>query len=102
MSIRFVAEAEQDLDEAVSFYDTRRKGLGTDFASEVAAGLELILERPKAWHPIGPRTRRFRLRRFPYNLIYHILPDSILILAVAHQRRHPGYWRHRTPEPSTE
>lgn len=44
---------------------------------------------------IEPDIRRFVLRKFPYSIIYSIEPDCVMILAVAHQRREPGYWRER-------
>ncbi len=87
MSIRFVAEAERDLDDAVAFYQSRRTGLGIEFAAAV--------ERPKAWHPLSRRTRRYRLSRFPYSVVYHIMDDGILVLAVAHHSRRPGIWKYR-------
>jgi hypothetical protein len=40
-------------------------------------------------------TRRFLFRRFPFSLIYFIQETSILVVAVAHGRRKPGYWNNR-------
>jgi toxin ParE1/3/4 len=40
-------------------------------------------------------SRRLVLPRFPYNLVYEVHDDLLLIVAVAHQRRHPDYWRRR-------
>jgi toxin ParE1/3/4 len=40
-------------------------------------------------------THRFLLQRFPYEIVYKIYPDVVLIIAVAHNKRRPGYWRHR-------
>ena len=97
MSIRFVAEAEQDLEEAIAYYNVRRPGLGDEFAVAVAAGVERISEAPRSWQPLGPRTRRYRLVRFPYGLVYHVLDADILIVAVAHHSRSPDYWHGRLP-----
>ena len=41
--------------------------------------------------------RRFRLTRFPYGIIYQVSADTISVLAFAHHRRHPLYWRDRLP-----
>jgi hypothetical protein len=55
----------------------------------------LVHERPRAWTEIEPGVRRVVLRRFPYALIYAIKPQEILVLAVAHHSREPGYWHGR-------
>ncbi|WP_407936397.1 hypothetical protein [Limnochorda pilosa] len=41
-------------------------------------------------------TRRVLVRGFPYQVVYHLRPDEIVIVAVAHLKRRPGYWRNRT------
>lgn len=50
---------------------------------------------PTAWPPVGPDMRRCLLTRFPYLVIYALLPGELLVLAVGHQHRKPGYWRER-------
>jgi hypothetical protein len=62
---------------------------------EVAQTRRLILEYPNAWHPLGPRLRRCHLKRFRYGLIYRIQGDVIEVVAVAHDRQKPEYWRDR-------
>jgi plasmid stabilization system protein ParE len=54
-----------------------------------------LVERPRAGRLISKTIRKFRLRRFRYNVIYAIDADEIVIVTVAHHRRHPGYWRGR-------
>jgi hypothetical protein len=44
---------------------------------------------------VARHARRILLDRFPYSVIYRASADEILIIAVAHLRRRPGYWRHR-------
>ncbi len=39
--------------------------------------------------------RKLVLTRFPYFLIYSFFPDLLRVVAVAHARRRPGYWRSR-------
>lgn len=41
--------------------------------------------------------RQVRLRQFPYRLVYMVVSDEIVIVAVAHERRRPGYWQDRLP-----
>jgi plasmid stabilization system protein ParE len=95
VNVRFLGVAQQELDEAVSHYNSQSPGLGNAFVLETLTAIERIRRFPEAWHPIGGETRRCRLRRFPYGLIYSKDEDGILILAVAHTHREPGYWRDR-------
>ena len=98
MSVRFLAEAEQDLEEAAAYYEGQRAELGREFALAIAEGIDRISETPRAWHPFGTRTRRYRLKRFPYGHVYHLLDNNILVLAVAHHSRAPDYWHNRLPQ----
>ncbi|MBF0137215.1 MAG: type II toxin-antitoxin system RelE/ParE family toxin [Magnetococcales bacterium] len=92
--IRFLDAAQQELDEAVSFHEGQVTGLGRAFLAEVLAALDLVRRYPAAW-PLSTNTRRYRLRRFPYGLIYHVDGSDILVVAVAHLHRRPEYWRNR-------
>ena len=100
MIVGFLEVARQELDEAVSHYNGESPGLGDAFLLEALAAIDRIRRFPEAWHPLGDRIRRCRLRRFPYGLIYALDQGDILILAVAHARREPGYWRDRINRPA--
>ena len=91
----FLPEAKAELDEAERYYEARRPGLGFDLRREVELAANRIQENPERWSPFTERTRRFRLRRFPYSVIYLILPNHLYVIAVAHHKQRPGYWRTR-------
>jgi len=95
ISHSFHPEADAELEDASLFYESRMAGLGKSFAAEVERTVSLIRQFPDAGSPIGPARRRVVVARFPYPVIYRHDPDSVVILAVAHQRRRPGYWRRR-------
>jgi toxin ParE2 len=95
MRYDFLTSARAELQEAIEFYDDRQPGLGQGFAGEIKHALASIQQSPTLWKKISGNVRRCRLRRFPYALIYHLQEDLILIVAVAHVRRHPTYWRNR-------
>ena len=95
MTVRLLEVAQQELDEAVIHYNGELPGLGDAFVLETVAAIDRIRRFPEAWQPLGKEIRRCRLRRFPYGLIYARDRDEILILAVAHTRRKPDYWRDR-------
>lgn len=95
MNVRVLAVAQRELDETVQYYNQQTAGLGDAFLLETIAAIDRIRRFPLGWHPLGPTLRRCLLRRFPYGLIYLREGNDILIVAVAHTHRRPGYWRDR-------
>jgi toxin ParE1/3/4 len=92
------ADAERELMEAAEFYEKRVEGLGLDFLEEFDAAKLAIRTSPQLWSPSRHGTRRYLMHRFPYSVIYLILPDHIWIVAVAHTSRRPFYWKERLKE----
>jgi plasmid stabilization system protein ParE len=95
MSVRLLESAQAELDDAIAWYASQAPGLGDAFLIETLKTLKLIEQYPKAWHPLTQQIRRCRLRRFPYSVVYAQEGSDLLVLAVAHQHRKPGYWRTR-------
>jgi plasmid stabilization system protein ParE len=91
----FLEDAREDLREAVRYYEAQRSGLGSEFRGEVRAAVERIKNFPDAWQSMNERTRRCRLRRFPYGVIYQVRGEEVVIAAVAHLHREPERWRDR-------
>lgn len=92
----FHPEAIQELDDAVAYYAERSFKAASAFEEAVEAGVRSIVKHPNQ-HAFLRNTgkRAFRLDRFPYVIIYEELSDRIWIDAIAHERRHPDYWRNR-------
>ena len=97
-ALTFHPDADDEISEAAQYYEVRKDGLGSDFLGEVEQGLNQISTNPEASQRIGRRVRRKPLWRFPFNLIYAVYPDRIRIVACAHQKRRPFYWRKRLRE----
>lgn len=95
MKLEFQPEAELELIEAAAYYELRVPGLGWRFEAEVRRAIDLLLERPQIGAEADPVLRKLVLIRFPYTLYYSVTGDVLRIEVVAHQRRRPGYWRHR-------
>jgi len=70
MTVRLLAPAQTELDEAVAWYAAQAPGLGDAFLLDVLKATGLIERYPRAWHPLGKHVRRCRLKRFPYGVIY--------------------------------
>lgn len=83
--------------EAASWYERHRLGLGGEFLEAVDAAVVRTEENPSVGsQPAGvedEQIRRILVRRFPFAVVYIELPDRVQILAVAHARRRPAYWR---------
>lgn len=95
MNLEFHPNAELELIEASLYYERKVPGLGARFENEMRRATDLLLENPEVGSPIEGQLRKFVLGTFPYNLIYSTSADSVWVLAVAHHKRKPGYWRDR-------
>jgi toxin ParE1/3/4 len=95
MTPLFHPEAALEFEAAVRFYQARGRILGDRFSNEVRVTIRRIIETPERWRVLENDVRRCLVRVFPYSVLYTIEPDFILIVAVAHAKREPGYWRHR-------
>ena len=95
MSFNFHPEARIEFIEAIAYYETCREGVGLRFSREVYATINRIRIRPTAWPQFSENTRRCLTRRFPYGVIYEIQENQILVIAVTHLNREPGYWTNR-------
>ena len=93
---RLLPPAEEEMIEAALFYEAAAVGLGDDFLDDVQHAIDSVREHPELGNTIAHGFRRTLLRRFPFSIIYATEPSTIVVVAVAHQRRGPGYWKGRT------
>ncbi|HAR65919.1 MAG TPA: plasmid stabilization protein [Lentisphaeria bacterium] len=91
----FHPEAENELYSAAEYYEKKLLNLGVDFLAELDRTVDDIVTHPTAWAILEFDVRKHLVNRFPYAVLYLLSADCIEILAVAHQRRQPGYWHHR-------
>ncbi len=91
----FLPEAEKEMFEAAKYYESQAADLGIDFLSEAERAVGSIAELPLTWPVIEGEMRRRLVGRFPFGILYRIEPDEIVVVAVAHLRRKPGYWKER-------
>jgi hypothetical protein len=94
---RFHQDVLSEVEDAAHWYQDQRPGLGDEFIvvlDEVFAALERgpVLSSPE---PEDPRTRRVFVPRFPYAIVFVETDEEFFVVAVAHLKRRPGYWRHR-------
>ena len=96
MKVSLAADAEYQLVEG-ALYSAREANaeLGQAFISEFERSIRLLLTSPKLGAVWRGATRRLPLRRFPYSVVYQLREAEVRVLAVAHQRRRPGFWQGR-------
>ncbi len=91
----FHPEAAQEFEESVRYYRDRGRVLGDRFASEVRGAIQRILASPGRWRVLEEDVRRCIVRVFPYSVLYTVEAEFILITAIMHGKREPGYWKLR-------
>jgi plasmid stabilization system protein ParE len=87
--------ALDEANAAAEWYGNRSRGAADAFLSELERTIDLISQHPEQYqsHELG--TRRAMLHKFPYLIVFREGTGGIEIIAVAHARRKPGYWRDR-------
>ena len=95
MNVRFLTLAQQEVDDAFVWFENRAEGKGIEFLDELDRVVRRIRHYPFASVEIGRQIRRCLFAGFPYSLIYGLEEDTIVVIAVAHSHRAPGYWINR-------
>jgi toxin ParE1/3/4 len=95
MRLEFHPEAVSELQFAARYYEGCRPGLGQRFVDAVEEAIRRISDAPFACRLLEHEVRRCLTRVFPYGVMYTVAADSILIVAVCHCAREPGYWKRR-------
>lgn len=95
MNVRTLPAASDELQDAAAYYDRQSPGLGPRFLEELGRTMERLTAHPEAWRWISDRERRCSLNGFPYGIVYRVEGEDILVVAVMHLHRRPGYWADR-------
>lgn len=96
MQVRFIALAAEELRAAHQWYAARSEAAAERFIEAVRVAVRRIESEPESHPTEHKQTRRAAVKRFPYRLVFGVVSEAeILVLAVVHDRRRPGYWRDR-------
>ena len=93
--VEFHPHAEEDFLAAYAWYSDRSETAARAFLREMDRAILRISEAPERWPAYDSLTRRFVLARFPFSVIYRVTQQAVEVMAVAHHKRKPGYWRPR-------
>jgi plasmid stabilization system protein ParE len=92
---RFDPRAWQEIEAGDDWYLQRSADASVGFIAAISDALDCISRAPERWPKYLYGTRRFVLRRFPFSIVYLDDRDQLSIVAVAHNKRRPGYWKNR-------
>ena len=96
MEVRLHPAARQELVDAASWYAAQAgQRVAQDFVKEYDEAQLRAVENPLIGAASPAQTRKLHFRRFPFALVYRVVADRLFVVAIAHQRRRPGYWRNR-------
>ena len=92
---RFHPEARKEFREAILWYRDRNPNVATEFRISISDAVRQVARDPHRWLKYLHGTRRFVLGRFPFSIVYLDAAELVSIVAVAHSKRKPGYWKRR-------
>ena len=95
-AIRLLREAEEELRLAALFYEAAQPGLGRALIVEVRRAKTVIAAHPLAARVVRGEIRVRSIARFPYRIYYRVRAEEIVVIAIGHRRRRPGFWNSRT------
>jgi toxin ParE1/3/4 len=93
--LRFHPEAEREYLTALAWYRQRSLIAAVNFESALGRAIAKIEEAPQRWPFYFRDFRKYTLWQFPFSIMYQEFLSEIIVFAVAHGRRRPGYWRDR-------
>jgi plasmid stabilization system protein ParE len=95
MDLEFFEDALAEVEEDRAWYRNRSESAEAGFLRDLDHAIQQITDAPAQWPQYLAGTRRYVFPTYPYSLIYFIKGDVIRVVAVAHDKRRPGYWRKR-------
>ena len=93
--VRIHPFALEEAEAAIEWYGQRSTRAAGMLLDELDQAINQISVHPGQFPDYVFGTRRMVLRRFPYLIVFRETTAGVEIIAVAHGRRRPGYWRDR-------
>jgi plasmid stabilization system protein ParE len=95
LPVDYLPEARRDFDESFDWYAERSVRAATRFLVAVETAISAIAADPMRFAVVDEVHRECPVARYPFRIVYRIVPDRIVVVAVVHAKRRPGYWRGR-------
>ena len=95
MKVRFLPAAELEFIKELVYYSKARPGAAAKFEASVEAATQMALRHPHGGAPSYEETRVFRVKGFPFSLVYRTSEHEVLVVAIAPHSKKPNYWASR-------
>jgi plasmid stabilization system protein ParE len=95
-AVEYLAGARNDFDASFDWYAERDAGAAIGFALAVDDALETILADLERFPSTHGGCRYCLLKRYPFRIVFRGETERLVVIAVAHAKREPGYWHERT------
>ena len=96
LPVDYLPGARRDFDESFDWYAARSTQAAVRFTNAVDVALSTMAADPERFAAVDDLHRECRVRRFPFRIVYRVIETRILVVAIAHAKRRPGYWKDRT------
>lgn len=91
MKVRFLPAAEVEFIKELAYYSKARSGSGAKFEAAVEVAAQMAMRHPQGGAPSYKETRAFRIKGFPFSLVYRASAQEVLVVAIAPHSKKPGY-----------
>ena len=95
MRLEFFDDAAAEVEEDRAWYRHRSESAEAGFLRELDHAIQQVTHSPSQWPRYLAGTSRYVFPTYPYSLVYFVEEDIIRVVAVAHDKRRPGYWQKR-------
>jgi len=95
IAVEFNSSAVAETEAAFDWYYERSPHAAQAFIEELNHSISRICESPERWPKYGKTCRRYIFPRFPFQIIYRFIDKTVQVVAVAHGKRRPNYWKER-------
>ena len=95
MKVRFLPAAEIEFIKELAYYSKARPGAAEKFEASVEAAAQMAVRHPHGGAPSYKETRAFRVKGFPFSLVYRASEHEVLVIAIAPHSKKPNYWASR-------
>lgn len=96
LPVDYLPEARRDFDDSFDWYVQRSVQVAVRFANAISAALTGVTANPDRFARVDDLHRECPVKQFPFRIIYRVAANRVVVVAVAHAKRRPGYWKHRT------
>jgi len=95
MKVRFLPAAELEFIKELAYYSKARPAAAAKLEASVEAATQMALRHPHGGAPSYKETRAFRVKGFPFSLVYRKSEHEVLVVAIAPHSKKPNYWASR-------